>query len=115
MTDFVASQAAERPPPHDLLVIGPDRRYLMGLGHIRWISWLPGAEGLPAFAPPVAPPARLKIRAGSPILPLLQAWKPGSLKNRCQEAWRPAWPAWPGLAGLAGLAGWLGWIGRLEL
>ena len=33
LVGWPADQAAERPPPHDLLVSGPYHRYLIGLGH----------------------------------------------------------------------------------
>ena len=46
LVGWPADQAAERPPPHDLLASWPYRRYLMGLWHV----WLPpGAVGARKF------------------------------------------------------------------
>ena len=46
LVGWPADQAAERPPPHDLLGSWPYRRYLMGLWHV----WLPpGAMGARKF------------------------------------------------------------------
>ena len=44
LVGWPADQAAERPPPHDLLGSGPDHRYLIGLGHtsIRPVAALRG-------------------------------------------------------------------------
>ena len=70
LVGWPADQAAERPPPHDLLVSGPYHRYLIGLGHIRWGSWLPGAEGLPPL-----PALRARL---DPLYYLCS--KPGSLE-----------------------------------
>ena len=98
-----ADQAAERPTPYDLLVSGPYHRYLIDLGHIRWVSWHPGAEGLPPL-----PPLRFGL---DPLYYLCS--KPGSLK-----AWKPQ-ESMPGgleacLACLGWRAGSLGWLGLLD-
>ena len=47
-------------------------------------NWLPGAEGSPPCGGLLPACGAVQGRAGSPTLPLLQAWKPGSLQNRCQ-------------------------------
>ena len=59
----------------------------------------------------LARPAPLKGRAGSPILPLLQAWKPESLEASGIDARRLG--GLPGLPGLSWLAGWLAWLAWL--
>ena len=50
LVGWPADQAAERPPPHDLLGSWPYRRYLMGL----WHAWPVGARGLGGLWQPVA-------------------------------------------------------------
>ena len=114
MTDSVASQGAERPPPHDLRGSWPYRRYLMGLWHV----WLPpgavGARRFGALWRPVAtcgalwqPVAPCGDRLDAPIL---RVWShrclmPGGLRLRCPDATLAGLAGW--LAWLAGLAGWL--------
>ena len=108
MTDSVASQAAERPPPHDLLGSWPYRRYLMGLWHV----WLPpgavGARGLGGLWRAVAACGNLWQPVETDWMPLyksLEPSMPGGLRLRCPDATLAGLAGW--LAWLAGLAGWM--------
>ena len=111
LVGWPADQAAERPPPHDLLASWPYRQYLMGLWHV-WLPpmvlWVP--EGLPTCGGlwrAVAPCGSLWRPIGCP---LLRVWRhrclmAGGLRLRCPDATLAGWLAW--------LAGWLGWLGWL--
>ena len=118
MTDSVASQAAERAPPHDFLGSWPYRQYLMGLGHV----WLPPrCRGCERAWRAVAPCGSLWKPIGCPYI---RVWShrclmPGGLRLRCPDTtcwlgWLAGLAGWLGwlawLAWLAGLAGWLGWL-----
>ena len=68
LVGWPADQAAERPPPHDLLASWPYRRYLMGL----WYVWLPPLvpwvpEGLAGCARLWQPVAGCGNRLDAPI------------------------------------------------
>ena len=96
LVGWPADQAAERPPPHDLLASWPYRRYLMGLWHV----WLPpGAVGARKFGGLCRPMPACGDRLDAPII---RVWS-----HRCLEAWGFDARMQHWLAGLAGLAGWL--------
>ena len=81
----------------------------MDLGTFRWISWIPGVEGLPTCG-------ALKSRVAAPKerlqTPILQVWRLGGL-----DAWMPGGLEAAGLDPGALEAGWLAcWLaGRLGL
>ena len=108
LVGWPADQAAERPPPHDLLASWPYPRYLMGLWHV----WLPlgavGARRFGALWRAVAPCGGLSRPIGCPYIKSLEPSMPGGLRLRCPDATLAGLAGW--LAWLAGLAGWLGWL-----